>query len=462
MRKERLIKIFTFKIVVLFVCFSFVSAFNVNLVKQYASINRNNWFYVGGSGPGNYSSIQDAIDNASNGDTVFVYSGIYYENVFVNKSLTLRGEDKNTTIIDGSGDVGFNISCNETFINDFTINNCIFGISLLYNIFEVSNIAISNNLIYDCGHGILFVNSNSTYILSNTIFNNLGNSVFIQKCNNSNISNNVFYNNSQNGITIKSSSNCIIFSNDIYNNLDLGISIIDSSQNNSIFINNINNNSNKGIYVEEFSFNNSFYHNNLWNNTLNAYDEGSNYWDDGYPSGGNYWDDYSGADNNHGPNQDIPGSDSIGDTPYDLPCEHAVDKYPFMHPNGWLNNPPNKPSRPSGQTQGKVGILYTYTTNTIDPDGDQIYYKWSWGDDSYSEWLGPYDSGKQISDSHAWSKGIYEIKVKAKDLYSFESDWSDPLAVGMLRNRAIDNSFLMFFKNYSLLFKMLQLLFKGL
>jgi len=34
-----------------------------------------NTLYVGGSGPNNYTKIQDAIDNASNGDTVFVYSG---------------------------------------------------------------------------------------------------------------------------------------------------------------------------------------------------------------------------------------------------------------------------------------------------------------------------------------------------------------------------------------------------
>ena len=54
------------------------------------------WWYVGGSGPGNYTRIQDAIDDASNDDTAFVYaaSSPYYENVIVNKSINLMGEDK--------------------------------------------------------------------------------------------------------------------------------------------------------------------------------------------------------------------------------------------------------------------------------------------------------------------------------------------------------------------------------
>ena len=54
--------------------------------------------YVGGGGPGNYTTIQIALDAASAGDTVFVYNGTYYENLVIKKNIALIGENKNTTI----------------------------------------------------------------------------------------------------------------------------------------------------------------------------------------------------------------------------------------------------------------------------------------------------------------------------------------------------------------------------
>ena len=48
--------------------------------------------YVGGGGPGNYTTVQEAIDAANDGDTVYVFGGTYYENVIVNKRLSLIGE----------------------------------------------------------------------------------------------------------------------------------------------------------------------------------------------------------------------------------------------------------------------------------------------------------------------------------------------------------------------------------
>ena len=63
---------------------------------------KGNILYVGGGGPNNFTKIQYAIDNATFGDTVFVYSGTYYENIEVDRSITLIGENSATTIIDGS------------------------------------------------------------------------------------------------------------------------------------------------------------------------------------------------------------------------------------------------------------------------------------------------------------------------------------------------------------------------
>ncbi len=96
------------------------------------------------------------------------------------------------------------------------------------------------------------------------------------------------------------------------------------------------------------------------------------------------------------------------------------------------NRPPNKPNKPLGQIHCKIGQNYTYTTILTDPEADQLYCNWSWGDDSYSGWIGPYLNGETINQSHSWTnRGKYEIKVKAKDLLGMESDWSDPLAVSM-------------------------------
>ncbi|MGF3555127.1 MAG: agmatine deiminase family protein [Thermoplasmatota archaeon] len=95
-----------------------------------------------------------------------------------------------------------------------------------------------------------------------------------------------------------------------------------------------------------------------------------------------------------------------------------------------LNNPPDKPEKPSGVSEGKPQIEYTFNTSTLDPDSDQVYYKWSWGDGNFSDWLGPYTSGEIVNAGHIWSqKGTYYIKVKAKDIFGAESEWSDPMSI---------------------------------
>ena len=95
-----------------------------------------------------------------------------------------------------------------------------------------------------------------------------------------------------------------------------------------------------------------------------------------------------------------------------------------------VSNPPNIPVSPVGNTKVEAGTVYTYTTSTEDIDGDQIYYMWDWGDKSLSSWMGPYPSGVPINASHEWeTKGIYDVKVKAKDENGMESDWSSPLIV---------------------------------
>ncbi len=102
--------------------------------------------------------------------------------------------------------------------------------------------------------------------------------------------------------------------------------------------------------------------------------------------------------------------------------------------DGWLikikafeNNPPDKPSKPSGKTKVDPGKMYTYKTSTSDSDGDQVYFMWDWGDGNFSEWLGPYDSGEECETENYWDEGgKYDIKVRAKDEHGAESDWATP------------------------------------
>jgi hypothetical protein len=98
------------------------------------------------------------------------------------------------------------------------------------------------------------------------------------------------------------------------------------------------------------------------------------------------------------------------------------------------NQPPATPAKPTGRIYGTEHQTYTYTTSTTDPEGNNVYYMWDWGDGSFSAWLGPYASGAPASASHLWAHpGSYNIKVKAKDIYGAESAWSEPLRVLMRR-----------------------------
>jgi hypothetical protein len=101
-----------------------------------------------------------------------------------------------------------------------------------------------------------------------------------------------------------------------------------------------------------------------------------------------------------------------------------------------IGGKPDKPLIPDGPLSGKKGENYTYSSSTTDPDDDQIYYMFDWGDGIDSGWLGPYNSGETCEESHTWGKeGNYEIKVRAKDTKELISEWSEPLEITIPRNR---------------------------
>jgi hypothetical protein len=87
--------------------------------------------------------------------------------------------------------------------------------------------------------------------------------------------------------------------------------------------------------------------------------------------------------------------------------------------------PPNKPRAPNGPSNGTAGSSVTFTAVTTDPDGDNIRYKFDWGDGSPNRYSPEVPSGSEGSASHTYtSAGTYQVKVSAQDIYGAPSDWS--------------------------------------
>jgi len=168
MKKEWLVKTLAIGVVVLFIGAGVVSAFNINSVNESKPMNNGNTLYVGGSGEGNYTKIQDAIDNASDGDTVFVYNGLYVESILINKSIFLVGEDNHQTVIerDLAGPT-VTITTGFVTVSNFEItlsNDDKAGVSLTRINQPVS---IRDNYFYHNNHGVFLDSCNQNVTVEN-------------------------------------------------------------------------------------------------------------------------------------------------------------------------------------------------------------------------------------------------------------------------------------------------------
>jgi hypothetical protein len=150
-------------------------------------IVKGNTLYVGGLGPNNYTKIQDAINDATVGDTIFVYndSSPYYENIVIEKSIALRGENRATTVILGdesADDIIVNISADDVSISSFTIQPNVgnpIGITVYKNYTSpdfwkmdaIQNVTISYNIIRNTSRGIFGIHLNHGKINGNNIEN---------------------------------------------------------------------------------------------------------------------------------------------------------------------------------------------------------------------------------------------------------------------------------------------------
>jgi nitrous oxidase accessory protein len=159
-------------IILLFVGTSILPASAQNIEKLLPA-STGSWLYVGGSGPGNYTRIQDAIDNASDGDTVLVYddSSPYFQHISVNKKINLLGENRETTIIDGQQG-SYNIITilkSGTYISGFSIGNNSLNHSCITINYTSDCILEKNNFYTLHEKAVEILNSNKIIIRENSI-----------------------------------------------------------------------------------------------------------------------------------------------------------------------------------------------------------------------------------------------------------------------------------------------------
>ncbi|MCK5300946.1 MAG: right-handed parallel beta-helix repeat-containing protein [Thermoplasmatales archaeon] len=264
-------KIKYYKIIINFILIILIVVFS-GCIDIFQSVNSKTIF-VDINGKFDFVKIQDAINNSSENDTIFVYNGVYFENIIINKNLNLIGENKTNTIIDANktGDVIYISDLVRVNISGFTLKNS--GIMGSPNMDSAIDMRSNYNIIRD---NIIISNEYGIFQLSSHY---------------NNISNNKIYNNKEYGIYLLSNSNYNKITDNVFSLNSCGIRIKGSRYNE--LNRNIFQGNQKGVYFccgaqQNIVYNNVFINNSLWH----AQDTvGDNYWN--YEEIGNYWDDYN-------------------------------------------------------------------------------------------------------------------------------------------------------------------------
>ena len=299
--------------------------------------------------PDDYPTIQEAVNNADNGDAVFVRNGTYDENIVVNKSLSLVGEDRDTTIIDGGRRDGYvvHVKAENVVIQGFTIKeSSIFSIGIRLDNARNSSI-VDNNIMHN-GFGILVWGSPYTNVSANNLYGNVNCGIGVLGSHNVHVSSNNVHYTVQFGISVSycnpsyvydnritqcrwglhiGGSGVYIFSNSFVGNWDNAIYLRDARRN-TIRQNNITGCGEWGaIFQFANSSDNLIFQNNFINNTdkvrdfaweFEEYVLSTNTWDSNFE--GNYWSNYTGVDLDH---------DGIGDSWHEID-QNNTDHCPLM------------------------------------------------------------------------------------------------------------------------------------
>ncbi|MFA5772779.1 MAG: right-handed parallel beta-helix repeat-containing protein [Thermoplasmata archaeon] len=216
--------------------------------------------YVNAAGGADYTTIQDAVNASSAGDTIYVYNGTYSEQVTIDKSITLMGESNQSTIVQGTGEEGTKgiyIMTNYVSISNIKVDNFEFCIYVYDS--SNNNTITSNTITNSSNDGIYLRYSSDNTITSNTITNSSNYGIYLRYSSDNTISSNTITDSYNKGIYLYHSSNNIVSSNTITNIGENGI-VLSHSSNNTITLNTITNSvytyESVGIYLTDSSNNN--------------------------------------------------------------------------------------------------------------------------------------------------------------------------------------------------------------
>lgn len=405
-----------------------------------------------------WNDIQDAIDAVSVGGTVYVFSGTYnvgigkLDNLWINKPITLQGENKDDTIIHGEAehtgvvDVTIEVSTEKyplppsdaitnITIRDLTIetewipffqSNCIY-------FRDVDNSIIDNCIIRGDSsggwNGIVIDSSSSTDTISNCIITYLteqnaisclgtdilitGNNIthcyrglFVYFANDAFVDGNIFHNNPWGGLIIQQADGTIVIENDFIHN---GWDWTNPFMKNEV-----------ALLIEPGTTNTQVYHNNFFDSAYSPQaidDTATTIWNKDYPVGGNYWSDLDEASENaydhySGPLQNATGPDGIVD--YQSPQHYdiggaggASDSYPFIYPYTRADCQGADFTWTPKYPKPKEKVFFTESACT-----NEKIVKWTWvfGDGKQ------YESTKTSESNHIYTKeGWYTVKLIIQD-----------------------------------------------